>query len=409
MDLLTQGNGGSQSSINMASCGGGGRSPSSGGRGGGSGRGRNQSGGRGRGNGGRDRGSNKPRFNGRCQVCSKEGHNTVNCWHRFDADYVSDDKNVNTAVHRYSTDNSWYTDTGATDHITSELDKLVIHDKYTSGDKIRTASGAGMNINHIGQAIVSTPGCDMKLNNVLHVPYAKKNLVSVHRLATDNHAFLEFHPDFFLIKDQGTKKTLLEGKCKGGLYPLPKSRLEAFSAVKPSTARCHSRLGHPALPIVNQVISKNNLPCVREDRLDTICDACQQAKSHQLPYPKSSSLSESPLDLLFSDVWGPTPDSFGRNKYYVSFIDDHSKFVWIYLLRHKSEVFEKFHEFQQLVERRFNRKIVTIQTDGGNMSDSIPSLERLASLIWCHVLMLTNKTVLPSASIDTLLRLVYLF
>jgi hypothetical protein len=43
------------------------------------------------------------------------------------------------------------------------------------------------------------------------------------------------------------------------------------------------------------------------------------------------------------------------------------------------------------------------------MSDSIPSLERLASLIWCHVLMLTNKTVLPSASIDTLLRLVYLF
>jgi histone deacetylase 1/2 len=76
-----------------------------------------------------------------------------------------------------------------------------------------------------------------------------------------------------------------------------------------------------------------------------VCDASQQAKSHQLPYPKSSSVSKFPLELIFSDVWGPAPDSIGRNKYYVSFIDDYSKFVWVYLLRHQSKVFEKFHEF----------------------------------------------------------------
>jgi histone deacetylase 1/2 len=298
-------------------------------------------------------------------VCLKEGHSADNCWHRFDADYVPEVKNANTAFHGYSADSGWYTDTGATDHITSELDKLVIHDKYNGGDQIRTASGAGMNIDHIGRAIVRTPNCNLKLNNVLHVPSAKKNLVSVHRLATDNRAFLEFHPNFFLIKDQATKKTLLEGKCRGGLYPLPESRREAHSAIKPSTARWHSRLGHPAFSIVNRVISENNLPCAREYRHDMVCDACQQAKSHQLPYPKSSSVSQFPFDLVFSDVGGPALDSVGRNKYYVSFIDDHNKFVWIYLLRYKSQVFEKFNEFQQLVERRFNRKIVAIQTDWG--------------------------------------------
>jgi hypothetical protein len=161
-----------------------------------------------------------------------------------------------------------------------------------------------MNINHIGKAVVSTPNGNLKLNNVLHVPSAKKNLVSVHRLATDNHAFLEFHPNFFLIKDQATRRTLLEGKCRGGLYPLPESRREAHSAVNPSTARWHSRLGHLALSIVNRVISENKLPCVREARQDTVCDACQQAKRHQLPYPKSSNVSQFPLDLIFSDVWG---------------------------------------------------------------------------------------------------------
>jgi histone deacetylase 1/2 len=52
-------------------------------------------------------------------------------------------------------------------------------------------------------------------------------------------------------------------------------------------------------------------------------------------------------------------------KYYVSFIDDYSKFTWIYLLRYKSEVFKYFQEFQTLVERLFNRKILAMQSDWG--------------------------------------------
>jgi len=69
------------------------------------------------------------------------------------------------------------------------------------------------------------------------------------------------------------------------------------------------------------------------------------------------------MDLVFSDVWGPAPTSVGRNNYYVSFIDDYSKFTWIYFLRHKSEVFQCFRNFQNLVERQFGRKILAIQTD----------------------------------------------
>jgi hypothetical protein len=47
----------------------------------------------------------------------------------------------------------------------------------------------------------------------------------------------------------------------------------------------------------------------------------------------------------------------------VSFIDDYSKFIWIYLLKHKSEVFRRFHDFQSLVERQFNKKILALQSD----------------------------------------------
>jgi hypothetical protein len=107
------------------------------------------------------------------------------------------------------------------------------------------------------------------------------------------------------------------------------------------------------------------------DNKESTCHVCLQAKAHQLLYPVSSSHASSPLELIFSDVWDLVIDSFGGKKYYVSFIDDFSKFTWIYLLHRKSEVFKYFHEFQQLVERMFSRKIVAMHIDWGDEYDKL--------------------------------------
>jgi hypothetical protein len=92
-------------------------------------------------------------------------------------------------------------DTGATDHITGELEKLTIHDKYTSNEQVHATNGAGMEIGHVGHSILHSPHSQIHLNNILHVLKSTKNLVSVNRLARDNNAFLEFHPNHFLIKE----------------------------------------------------------------------------------------------------------------------------------------------------------------------------------------------------------------
>jgi hypothetical protein len=113
------------------------------------------------------------------------------------------------------------------------------------------------------------------------------------------------------------------------------------------------------------VVSRNNLPSSFESNKEFVCDACQKAKSHQLPYAKSSSTSSHPLELIYSDVWGHAPDLVGGKKYCVSFIDDYSKFTCIYLLKFKQKSLKKFHEFQKIVERLFDRKILTMQADWG--------------------------------------------
>jgi hypothetical protein len=97
--------------------------------------------------------------------------------------------------------------------------------------------------------------------------------------------------------------------------------------------------------IVQKVLYKNKLACSHESSPLVVCDACQCAKSHQLPFSSPNNVSKAPLELVCSDVWGPAPNSIGRNGYYMSFIDDYSKFTWVFLLNHKFEVFAKFHTF----------------------------------------------------------------
>jgi histone deacetylase 1/2 len=304
MNLLNPTNSGSESSSSSTN------SATRGDRGsfkrGGGGRGR---GGRGRntnsGNGGRSHTSDWV-----CQLCGKEGHTVVCCHKRFDASFqgVSGQRSFSTATNNsYGIDTNWYTDSGATNHITRELEKLTAKDKYHGNDQVHTASGACMRISHIGKSFVCTPNRDLVLNNFLYIPKVGKNLVSVHRLTSDNHAFIEYHPDCFLIKDQVMKKMLFRGACEGGLYPL-KSRVPSssnkvmFGTTRVSSSRWHSRLGHPSSLVVQQVLSRNKIAFVHDLNKEIVCDACQKGKSHQLPYSRSTSESSSPLELVFSDV-----------------------------------------------------------------------------------------------------------
>ena len=132
---------------------------------------------------------------------------------------------------------------------------------------------------------------------------------------------------------------------------------QAYGVTKLSTTRWHDRLGHASFSLIERLLRKNKLTYVGERDIETIFDSCQRAKSHQLPYPISTSISTKPLQLIFSDVWGPAPSSVGRHTYYVSFIDNYNKYSWIYLLKKRSDVFQVFQNFQALVERKFDSKI----------------------------------------------------
>jgi hypothetical protein len=90
------------------------------------------------------------------------------------------------------------------------------------------------------------------------------------------------------------------------------------------------------------------------------------AKSHKLSFFLSSSTTSSPLELLHSDVWGPSPlTSFNDFRYYIVFIDDYTYFTWIFFMRQKSKVSQIFSSFKSQVENLLFTIIKTLRIDDG--------------------------------------------
>ena len=88
-----------------------------------------------------------------------------------------------------------------------------------------------------------------------------------------------------------------------------------------------------------------------------ICKGCVKGKNIKNPFPKSETKTKGTLELIHSDVCGPMYyTSLSGFEYYITFIDDFSRKTWIYFLKSKSEVFEKFKEFKALIENLSDKK-----------------------------------------------------
>ena len=118
---------------------------------------------------------------------------------------------------------------------------------------------------------------------------------------------------------------------------------------------------------IEQMTSKvvSALPKIQAKHEDT-CKGCAQGKNAKKTFPNNKSKAKGILDILHLDVCGPmSSSSLSRYVYYVYFIDDFSRNIWIYLLKGKSEVFSVFKEYKALVENQTERKTKTMWSNTG--------------------------------------------
>lgn len=107
----------------------------------------------------------------------------------------------------------------------------------------------------------------------------------------------------------------------------------------------HKRLGHLGEGGMRELMKKGIISASEGQKLKQ-CEHCVIGKSKKLPYKAGKHTSKSPLDYAHCDLWGPAqPATMGGGRYFMSIIDDYTRKVWVYILKEKSQAFEKFKEW----------------------------------------------------------------
>ncbi|KAE8696161.1 hypothetical protein F3Y22_tig00110676pilonHSYRG00146 [Hibiscus syriacus] len=227
-------------------------------------------------------------------------------------------------------DNAWYPDSGATHHITKDLNNLQIRDTHPGTGSVIVGNGNSLPIQCTSQSHFCVNSNKFHLNKLLYVPNITKNLLSVSKFTQDNQVLLEFYPNFCQVRDLQSRKVLLKGSQDGGLYKLniamnntdnacmttgDKLHINNADNNSLSSINCyivntrvlvdvwHKRLGHPFKEVLLSALKHYNITSSDINKEQILCKACQLAKSHKLPFYESLTMYEQPLELIVSDVW----------------------------------------------------------------------------------------------------------
>ncbi|XP_019150232.1 PREDICTED: uncharacterized protein LOC109147051 [Ipomoea nil] len=169
---------------------------------------------------------------------------------------------------------------------------------------------------------------------------------------------------------------------KGGLYLLrdPPTRRktpydEKAHSDERSSSQCnsvslqlwHSRLGHYPIDKIHCLNGIKPKPTQLNKTHDFACDICHFAKHKRSSFPISVTKAENCFDLIHMDVWGPLATASPQGEhYFLTIVNDHSRFTWLHLMKHKSEVKTLFQNFYYYTEAQFSVKIKVIRTDNGS-------------------------------------------
>ncbi|GMP52667.1 hypothetical protein CsSME_00018392 [Camellia sinensis var. sinensis] len=112
---------------------------------------------------------------------------------------------------------------------------------------------------------------------------------------------------------------------------------------------CHSRLGHLLVDCLRSLAQSGILGKVSPSEL-TKCRGYKLAKMTALPFRKSTSITDTLFSLVHIDIWGPSLVLTKRGSaYYVSFVDDYTRYTWVYFMVHKFNFYQIYHTFQSMI------------------------------------------------------------
>jgi hypothetical protein len=267
----------------------------------------------------------------------------------------------------------WLLDSGCSNHMTGNKDLLSCIDSSLSFD-ITLGNDYLVKVQGKGTVpILTKQNVKKYINNVYHVPDLKHNLLSVGQLIEHGYKVL-FEGSSCKIYDKNpNRKLIFEIHMNPNMmFPLT---LRTANLIQPyahsastlnETMVWHTRFGHlpfHSLSLLHKTSMVKGLPIFKEQIPP--CESCILGKHKRTSFPQSSNQAKQHLELVHTNLCGPIQiESIGGRFYFLTFIDDFNRKIWIYFLRHKSETFAKFKEFKAKAEKQSGKYIKALNPDG---------------------------------------------
>lgn len=345
--------------------------------------------------------NSKKKFSGSCNYCHRIGHKFADCRDRERESKAKESKPKDSSNHSHhsksgkakTTDamlviagsaenrnesNRWCLDSGATMHMCrdpgqfTQLDSCQPVEVYCANNSSMLAKKSGTV--HL-EVEVEQENNRLQIEDAIYLPEFRNNLLSVPRITAKGYkvTFTKEYADIIRMDGTVAARALKEND----LYILKEMEMEASPpshavsnhSESNQIALWHERYGHLNIPDLKKLQNKE---MVRG--LDGLtgskhfeCETCLLGKIHEDTYHDSDYRADRNLALVHSDLCGPFKTaSLGGAKYFMTFLDDHSRYAEIKLLRTKDAALEAFKGYKAMAEKSTGRKILKLRTDNGS-------------------------------------------
>ena len=314
----------------------------------------------------------------KCFFCHKPGHVKKDC--QGFKDWLA--KKGNKTIFHLETNvvsvssSSWWFDTASPIHVITSMQGFL-RKRIPNKDEARISSGNGnrVAVKAIGVVRLIFPsGFVLDLEDVLCIPSMQRNLVSG-SLFVKTHGFSftgnNKSIDFFKFSEFIGNASLIDGywhmNCSNSIEVFLTEKNIGFKRPRfreNSSFLWHKRLGHISKERLKILVKQNILPVLDFSDFD-VCIECLKGKTtnHR---KKGSVRSQELLELIHTDICRPFPHKIiCGNMYFITFIDDFSRYCHIFLISEKSKALEVFKIFKTEAEKQLNKVIKVVRSDRG--------------------------------------------
>ncbi|GJZ19516.1 retrotransposon protein, putative, ty1-copia subclass [Tanacetum coccineum] len=287
----------------------------------------------------------RPTKDDACHHCKEVGHWKRNC-PVYHAELLKKKKQVGDAsssgifmIELFSLPNcnSWVYDTGCGTHICNTKQGFRIEKKLKRGALyLYGANGVCEQVETIGSYDLVLPnGLVICLDNCHYAPSIMRGVVSVSRLV--NNGFVQKFTDYG-ISISKNNVLYFNVVARNGVYEID----------------------------MHDLLQQDRLLKSTDDESFDQCKSCLSGKMTKKPFPHTNERAKDLLGIIHTNVCGPLRHVSRQGaSYFITFTDDYSRYGYVYLLKHKHEVFETFKVFKNEVENQLEKTIKAIRSDRG--------------------------------------------